>query len=263
MSSPSFWRGKRCWLVGASSGIGAACARELARAGAQLAISARSQDSLDALRTEFSQGAQDPAPNAHLAVAMDVRSDESVAVAWERIREAWGGIDLLLYLAGNYVPARSWELDVGRARDILDINYLGALRTVSCVLPSFLEAGAGHIALTSSVAGLRGLPKSLYYGPSKAALTHFAEILRLDLEPRGLRVQVIHPGFVATPLTAQNDFAMPHLLQPEAAAQLLLRGLEGRSFEIHFPKAFTRRFHWLRCLPYSWYFPLIRRATGL
>jgi len=259
----AFWRGKRCWLVGASSGIGAACARELAGRGACLALSARNGDALETLLTEFARNAEAPDTRSHLAVAMDVRSNEDVAAAWSRIHEAWGGIDLLLYLAGTYVPARAWELDVQKATDILDINYLGALRTVSAALPSFLTAGAGHIALTSSVAGLRGLPKSLYYGPSKAALTHFAEILRLDLEPRGLRVQVIHPGFVATPLTAQNDFPMPHLLQAEAAARLLLSGLEGSHFEIHFPKAFTHRFHWLRCLPYSWYFPLIRRATGL
>ncbi len=257
-----FWRGKRCWLVGASSGIGAACARALADAGARVAISARDQAALDALLAELPRGTAETC-SAHLAVAVDVRSDTAVASAWERVYEVWGGVDLLLYLAGNYLPARSWDLDVGRAQDILDINYLGALRAVSCVLPGFLAAGAGHIALTSSVAGLRGLPKSLYYGPSKAALTHLAEILRLDLESRGVRIQVIHPGFVATPLTAQNDFAMPHLLQPEEAAQLLLRGLERKAFEIHFPKAFTRRFHWLRCLPYSWYFPLIRRATGL
>lgn len=203
-----FWRGKRCWLVGASSGIGAACARALADAGARVAISARDQAALDALLAELPQGTAE-ASSAHLAVAVDVRSDTAVASAWERVHGVWGGVDLLLYLAGNYLPARSWDLDVGRAQDILDINYLGALRAVSCVLPGFLAAGAGHIALTSSVAGLRGLPKSLYYGPSKAALTHLAEILRLDLESRGVRIQVIHPGFVATPLTAQNDFAMP------------------------------------------------------
>ncbi|MCE5394285.1 MAG: SDR family NAD(P)-dependent oxidoreductase [Acidithiobacillus sp.] len=248
------WSGKRCWLVGASSGIGAACAMELSLQGAKVAITARNGAALEQMVQEH--------PDAgYFPVVADVCSQTGLQLAYAKIREAWGGIDLLLYLAGNYKAARAWELESGGAQEIMDVNYLGAVRSVECVLTDFLERKSGHIALTSSIAGLRGLPKSLYYGPSKAALTHFAEILRLDLAPRGITVQVIHPGFVATPLTAQNDFAMPHLLQPSQAAKLLVQGLQKDHFEIHFPKIFTQRFHWLRCLPYSWYFPLIRKAT--
>ncbi|MBU2755452.1 SDR family NAD(P)-dependent oxidoreductase [Acidithiobacillus sp. CV18-2] len=249
-----YWHGKRCWLIGASSGIGAATAQALHAAGARVAITARSADKL-----------QQVLPNGENALLLpaDVREAASLEEAHAQILRHWQGLDLLLYLAGAYAPARSWELDLQQAESILDVNYRGALRTLAAALPGWEARGPGKIVLVSSIAALRGLPQSLYYGPSKAALTHLAEVLRLDLEPRGFGVQVAHPGFVATPLTAQNDFAMPHLLQPEEAAQTLLKGMQSQRFAIEFPPAFTRRFHVLRCLPYRWYFPLIRRATGL
>jgi short-subunit dehydrogenase len=115
----------------------------------------------------------------------------------------------------------------------------------------------------SSVAGFRGLPKSLAYGPTKAALTNLAENLYLDLEPLGLGVSVIHPGFVKTLLTAQNDFAMPALITPEQAAEAMVAGWAKGDFDIHFPKRFTRVMKLLRLLPYRAYFPAVRRATGL
>jgi len=113
------------------------------------------------------------------------------------------------------------------------------------------------------VAGYRGLPKALGYGPSKAALTHLAEVLYLDLHPRGLGVSVVQPGFVATPLTAGNDFHMPALITPEVAAAEILGGWARGEFEIHFPKRFTRWLKLMRLLPYSLFFRLVRRSTGL
>jgi short-subunit dehydrogenase len=129
------------------------------------------------------------------------------------------------------------------------------------MLPRLLAQGHGHVSLVSSVAGYRGLPKSLAYGPTKAALTHLAEALYFDLHPAGLGVSVVNPGFVQTPLTAQNDFHMPALMQPADAAQCMLQGWQSGDFEIHFPKRFTRWMKLMRILPYAWYFPLVARMT--
>ena len=127
-------------------------------------------------------------------------------------------------------------------------------------------AGAGrapHLSLVASVAGWRALPQSLAYGPTKAALINLAENLFLDLRPQGVGVSLINPGFVDTPLTAQNQFSMPALLTPEQAAQAIVRGWERGQFELHFPKRFTGVLKLMRCLPYRWYFPLVHRFTGL
>ena len=134
---------------------------------------------------------------------------------------------------------------------------------LAAVLPRFLAQGHGHISLVSSVAGYRGLPKSLAYGPTKAALIHLAEVLYLDLQPRGIGVSLVTPGFVRTPLTAQNDFAMPALMEPAQAAQALLAGWARGDFLIDFPRRFTVVLRLMRCLPYRLYFWLVRRSTGL
>jgi short-subunit dehydrogenase len=130
-------------------------------------------------------------------------------------------------------------------------------------VPTLLGQGNGAIGIVSSVAGYRGLPKALIYGASKAALINFAETLYLDLHPRGLGVYLINPGFVRTPLTARNDFRMPHLIDADQAAREIVAGIEHGDFEIHFPKAFTRQLKLLRLLPYRLYFAAVRRATGL
>lgn len=255
MKRNNFWQDKRCWLVGASTGIGAACAKALSDQGAQLALTARDPVKLQVL-------AEMLGTNPLLAPA-DVTQPKALQQVRAQILTAWKEVDLVLYLAGTYQPARAWDLDPAAARMVMETNYLGAVNTVHALLPDMLAAGHGQIVLTSSVAGLRGLPQSLYYGPSKAALTHFAEVLHLDLARKGIKVQVIHPGFVATPLTAHNDFPMPNLISPEAAAAEMLSGMAGMNFEIHFPRAFTRKLKWLRCLPYRWYFQIIHRSTGL
>ena len=243
------WTDRRVWLVGASTGIGAAMAKELDRRGARLALSARSADRLQALGIE---GA--------LIFPCDATDAASLAAAHRELLIAWGGIDLVVYLAGDYVPMQAHEFNLARAEEVITVNFNGALRLAATVLPH-LQAGSG-IAFVASVAGYRGLPKALCYGPGKAALIHFAECLYLDLEKRGIGVWVINPGFVQTRLTAQNDFAMPALLNPEQAAMAVLDGFRSGSFEIHFPKRFTRVLKLLSLLPYRWYFPLIRRLTG-
>lgn len=245
----SAWTGRRVWLVGASSGIGAALAKELARHGAQLALSARSADKLMALGIEQA-----------LLLPCDATVAASLAGARQNLLAAWGGIDLVVYLAGDYVPMRADAFDLVRAEQVIEVNFNGALRLAATVLPD-LKPGGG-IAFVASVAGYRALPKALCYGPGKAALIHFAECLYLDLEAHGIGVWVINPGFVQTRLTDQNDFAMPALMTPEQAAGATLDGFATGNFEIHFPKRFTRVLKLLSLLPYRWYFPLIRRFTG-
>jgi len=243
------WEGRRVWLVGASTGIGAAMAHELARRGARLALSARSADRLLALGID---GA--------LLLPCDATDPAGLAGARQAILKTWGGVDLVVYLAGDYVPMRAREFDLVRAEQVITVNFNGALRLAATVLPD-LQPGGG-IAFVASVAGYRGLPKALCYGPGKAALIHFAECLHLDLEERGIGVWVINPGFVQTRLTEQNDFAMPALLTPAQAAVAAVEGFKTGKFEIHFPKRFTRVLKLMSLLPYSWYFPLIRRFTG-
>lgn len=245
----SEWRDKRVWLVGASSGIGAALARELAGRGARLALTARNADKLRALNLADA-----------LLLPGDATSASVLAELRAKLLAAWGGIDLVVYLAGDYVPMRAATFDLPVAERVIEVNFNAAMRLAATVLPD-LTAGGG-IAFVASVAGYRGLPKALCYGPGKAALIHFAEVLHLDLMPQGIGVWVINPGFVATQLTAKNDFSMPALLTPEQAALATVDGFKSGNFEIHFPKRFTRLMKLFAHLPYRWYFPLIRRFTG-
>jgi short-subunit dehydrogenase len=143
----------------------------------------------------------------------------------------------------------------------IEVNYSGALRVLDAVLPAMLARSAGHFSLVGSVAGYRGLPQSLAYGPTKAALINLAETLYQDLHDKGIGVSLINPGFVQTPLTAGNAFTMPALLTPEQAATAILKGWAQGAFEVHFPKRFTLWLKALRLLPYRAYFALVKRAT--
>lgn len=243
------WLGKRVWLVGASSGIGAAMASELARRGARLALSARNTDRLRALGIEDA-----------LLLPCDATEKAALDRVRATLRAHWGGIDLVVYLAGDYVPMSAGNFDLAMAERVFEVNFNGGMRLAATVLAD-LRPGGG-IAFVASVAGYRGLPRALAYGPGKAALIHFAECLHLDLAPLGIGVWAVNPGFVATRLTDRNDFAMPALLTPEQAAVELVEGFTTGRFEIHFPKRFTRVMKLLAHLPYRWSFPLIRRFTG-
>ncbi len=247
------WRGRRVWVVGGSTGIGRATVLALAERGAEVMVSARGADALQALTAERA-GVQ--------AWPLDVTEAAAVRATTTEIL-AQGPLDLVLYCAGHYRAQRATAFDLADLQRHLDINYRGALYVLDAVLPALLARGAGHISLVSSVAGYRGLPQSLAYGPTKAALTNLAENLYIDLQHRGLGVSVIHPGFVQTPLTAQNAFEMPALITPEQAAQAMLDGWAEGRFDIHYPKRFTRWMKLLRVLPYRLYFPAVRRFTGL
>lgn len=261
------WSGRRVWIVGASSGIGEALALELARRGARLALSARGRERLEAVCAACDAAARpahhtDP-PAPALALALDLSRVDELERARDQLLAAWGGVDLVVFNAGTYRPLRAWELSAQAVRETLETNLVGTMSATAAVLPTLLAQGEGAIALVGSVAGYGGLPKATVYGPSKAALINFAEVLHLDLSQRGIGVFLIDPGFVATPLTAQNDFAMPALQTPAQAAAAIVDGFARGDFEIHFPKRFTRVLKLLQLLPRRLYFALIRRATGL
>ena len=247
------WQGRRVWLVGASTGIGLACAQALRAAGAQVVVSARNP-----------QGVQDwAAKDAGVQWrALDV-SDGPQVEATARALQAEGPLDMVVYAAGYYRAQRATAMDIDDLLQHDKVNYQGALQVINAVLPGMLAQRSGHISLLSSVAGWRGLPNGLAYGPTKAALTHLAETLYMDLQDQGIGVSVVNPGFVATPLTAQNQFTMPALISPEEAAREMLKGWGKGQFDIHFPKRFTLWLKLLRLLPYRLYFPLVRKFTGL
>ena len=210
---------------------------------------------------ELARRADWPAPAR--ALALDLARTDELERARDQLLADWGGIDLVVFNAGTYRPLRAWELSAQAVRETLETNLVGTMSGTAAVLPTLLAQGEGAIALVGSVAGYGGLPKATVYGPSKAALINFAEVLHLDLSPRGIGVFLIDPGFVATPLTAQNDFAMPALQTPAQAADAIVDGFARGDFEIHFPKRFTRVLKFLQLLPRRLYFALIRRATGL
>ena len=251
------WPGQRVWLVGASSGIGRATAAALHARGAQVVVSARNADALQSFVAQH-PGSQ--------ALALDSTDRQAVAAGAATLL-AQGPLDLVCYCAGHYHAMRAQTFYLDDALRHQQINTTGALHVLGAVLPAFLDAARqgrpGHLSLVGSVAGFRGLPQGLAYGPTKAALIHLAEALYLDLHHEGIAVSIVNPGFVATPLTAQNDFSMPALISPEQAASAIVQGWERGDFDIHFPKRFTRVMKLLRLLPYRLYFPAVRRFTGL
>lgn len=252
------WTGLRVWLVGASTGIGRATASALHGAGAQVVVSARSAAGLNTFVAAH--------PGA-VAVPLDVTDARSVQAATKKVWEL-GPLDCVVYCAGHYRAMDADHMDLDDLLRHNQVNYLGAATLLDAVVPRLLAQAPnptsgqrGHISLMGSVAGYRGLPHSLAYGPTKAALINMAETLYLDLHRSGIGVSLINPGFVDTPLTAQNAFAMPALITPEQAAQDILQGWARGAFEIHFPKRFTLWLKLLQVLPYSLYFALTRRLN--
>ena len=247
------WHGQRVWLVGASSGIGLALAEQLHAQGASVILSARKREALEAF-VQTHPGS--------IALPLDV-TDHAAVVQAAQTALAEGPLDMVCFCAGYYQAMRATAIDLPDLLRHHNVNTVGALHVLDAVMPALLARGRGHISLISSVAGFRGLPNSLAYGPTKAALINLAETLYLDLHDHGLAVSLINPGFVDTPLTAQNDFHMPALITPEQAAQAIVQGWSKGDFEIHFPKRFTRILKFLRLLPYTLYFAAIRRLLRM
>lgn len=271
------WHGKTVWLLGASTGIGRATASALHAQGARVVVSARNATALNEFVVQH--------PGA-VALPLDASDATAVRAACASV-VASGGLDHAVYCAGHYHDMSALAFDLDDMVKHNQVNYVGALYMLDAVLPHFLgraakaasaaktaksaralpavnassaaAPSAGHISLVGSVAGYRGLPKSLAYGPTKAALINLAETLYMDLHDKGIGVSIINPGFVKTPLTAQNDFKMPALISPEEAATEILAGWASGEFEIHFPKRFTRWMKAMQALPYGLFFSAIRR----
>ena len=246
--------GQAVWLTGASSGIGEALVPALLAAGARLTISARRADVLEAV------AARHPGAPLHV-LPVDVTDREAVRRAAAEVRARWGAIDLALFNAGTHIPvhAASWNAD--DFRTLIDVNYMSLVYGIEAVLPDMLARRRGHIAGVASVAGYRALPTAAAYGASKAAAILMLDALRFDVERQGIAVSVINPGFVRTPLTDRNRFHMPGIIDAPDAARLIVRGLERRTREIHFPAAFSWSLKLLRVLPYPLYHRLVMWNT--
>ena len=210
------WHGKTVWLVGASTGIGRATASLLHAHGAKVIVSARNADALNAFVVQH--------PGA-VALAMDACDSHAVKAATREVL-AGGGLHGIMYCAGHYNEMRATALNLPDLLGHVQVNYVGALHLLDAVLPHLLAEPqrGGFISLVGSVAGYRGLPKSLAYGPTKAALINLAQALYLDLHDKHIGVSIINPGFVKTALTAHNNFKMPALMSSEQAATEILKG---------------------------------------
>lgn len=247
------WRGRRVWVVGGSTGIGAATAERLLAAGARVAVSARSASTLEA---RFARHAE------CLRLPADVREPATLEASLAAIVARWGGLDLAIACAGTYREMRAIAPDAKAAGEIWRTNFEGSFNVYTTCLAQWIAQRGGALALVSSAAGYTGLPNSLAYGASKAALINLAESLWLDLARHGIAVTLINPGFVETPLTARNRFRMPAIISAEQAAEEILRGFARGAFEIHFPRRFTRGLKLVALLPHRPRFWCIRRFTG-
>lgn len=229
------YAGKRYWLVGGSEGLGLALAQALRAEGTDLVISARDAARLAAVCADL--GA--------LAVPMDVADAASVARAADSI----GPVDGMVFLAATYWPMAAGEVDADRLAAMCDVNLTGCARVLGAVLPGMVARGHGHIVLTGSLAGFRGLPGAVGYAASKAGVMVLAESLYADLRGTGIRVQLANPGFIRTRLTEKNDFSMPFLMEPEQAAAHMLRLMRSGRFKSSFPAVFSWLFRLSQFLP--------------
>lgn len=231
------WVGKRYWLVGASEGLGREVAFSLSRAGAELVVSARSEDRLKALVDEL--------PGKAIYAVLDVSDRDQV----RRVGGEIGPVDGLVYLAGLYWPTKSANWDFDEVDAMSDVNFMGAQRCVGAVIGDMVERDSGHIVLTGSLSGFRGLPGTIGYGASKAAVMYLAESMQADLRKTGVRIQLINPGFVRTRLTDKNDFKMPFIMEPEDAAREFFDHMNSNDFKKSFPMMFSWLFRLSQFLP--------------
>ncbi|MDJ0807005.1 MAG: SDR family NAD(P)-dependent oxidoreductase [Gammaproteobacteria bacterium] len=246
------WRDRRVWIIGASSGIGAALTHRLAQNGARLAVSARTESAL----RDLIDGKK------HLLLPLDVTDKAGFLAAQTSLLNHWNGVDMIFYCAGTYRPMRTLDMDPEVVEQTLAVNLQGVFNLLHVCTPMLTAAGAGGLCLVASVAGYTGLPKALAYGPSKAALINLAQILYTDLSPKNIGVYLVNPGFVATRLTDQNDFKMPALISPDEAAAEILQGIAKGRFEVHFPRRFTYIMKLVRALPDRLRFAILRQVAS-
>jgi len=246
---------KNIWITGASSGIGRALAIKFANEGWQIAISARRKELLDELSKTNSNISSFP---------LDVTNRSSCDQVFENILKKYLNIDLCIFSTGTYDPKTEKEINLDKIENVMKVNFFGTLNCIKAVETHLKNKKKGHIAIMSSVAGYRGLPNSSGYGPSKAALINLAESLYFDFKRHKVRVSLISPGFIKTPLTDKNEFKMPFLKSPEFAANKIYNGLiKSKSFEITFPKELTIIMKLFKILPNKIYLYLIRKLTKI
>ena len=239
---------KKIWITGASSGIGKALAEKFASEGWKVAVSARRKEILDEM-----------ANNENIySYPLDVTNQNQVNDIFTKIMNDFGNLDLCVFSSGTYDPKLEQEINVKQNKFVMETNFFGVLYCIKSVEKYFKDRKKGHISIVSSIAAYRGLPNSSGYGPSKAALTNLAESLYFDFKKHNVRISLVSPGFIKTPLTDKNEFPMPFIKSPEFAAEKMFNGLtKGSSFEIHFPKQLTLLLKFLRILPYKIYLFLI------
>lgn len=241
------------WVIGASSGIGRHLSLALAREGWRVAVTSRREQALRELAGTMGRISVYPG---------DVTDAEGLEALAARIETEQGPVTHAFLNAGDYRPMPLDDFDPHLFRKLMEVNYLGVVNALAALMPRMIERARGEILITASVAGYRGLPLAAPYGATKAALINLAESLRPELATRGVRLRLINPGFVRTPLTDKNHFHMPFLITPEQAAEAILHKLNGRRFEIAFPLPMACLMKTLRMLPYALYFALIDRMTG-
>jgi len=229
--------GKRYWLIGAGYGLGKALAHCMSRAGIEVVVSSRSETKLAALVAEL--------PGKASYQCVDISNDENVRAAAASV----GKIDGLVLLAGVYWPFGATDWNADQATEMADINFTGFMRVLGQVVPQFVARNAGHILITSSLTGFRGLPKSIGYTASKAATMSLAECMYADLRKTGVRVQVANPGFIKTQMTEKNNFKMPFIMEPEDAAQQIFDFMLTDRFKKSFPTLFSLLFRGSQFLP--------------
>ena len=244
---------KTIWITGASTGIGKALAIKFANNGWNVAASARRESLLKELEES----------NLNIfSYPLDVTNKENCRKVFKDIEDKFKNIDICFFSTGTWDPKKEKDIDVEQIENVMKVNFFGTLNCIKSVEEYYRKRGDGHISIVSSIAGYRGLPNSTGYGPSKSALNNLAESLYFDFKRYGVRVSLVSPGFIKTPMTDKNDFKMPFLKTPEYAADQIFEGLVNKNtFEIHFPKSLTITLKLLSFLPSKIYFGLVGKLT--
>ena len=252
MTSSNYYNNKNILVIGGSFGIGEELCKELSNLGSNLAIVARSKDKIDNLCKTLN--------GKHLSIATDVSKKSDLNKLSATLGKKWKKIDIAIFCVGTYQPMNIDNFDLQKAENIIDINLNSFLNFIDSFLPLLKEKKISHLAIISSVAGYFGMPNSLTYGASKAALSNLSESLFHELRKYETKVQLINPGFVKTRLTDQNNFKMPGIISANKAAKLIIKQLPKNRFEIKFPFIFTSLVKILSILPYKIRFFLLKNA---
>ena len=244
---------KTIWITGGSTGIGKALAIKFAAMGWNVAISARRAELLNELSNSYENISGFP---------LDVTNKEKCKEVFNEIKNKFENIDICFFSTGTWDPKKEKEIDVEQMENVFKVNFFGTVNCIKAVEQYFRDKKKGIITIVSSIAGYRGLPNSTGYGPSKSALNNLAESLYFDFKRYNVRVCLVSPGFIKTPMTDKNDFKMPFLKTPEYAADQIFEGLVNKNtFEIHFPKSLTITLKLLSFLPSKIYFGLVGKLT--